>query len=315
MQNLTLSFSNLSDLMQVIPTDDAARTFLETLRWKGAPVCPHCGSQNDNHYKLKTKGEFKGMYKCHEKLCHERFTVTVGTMFEGSHIGLRKWFLALYIFSNHKKGVSSHQLAKDLGITQKSAWFMLSIFRNSLKPSEQPKMEGVVLGDETFIGGKNKNRHANKKIDNAQGRSTKDKTAVFGLLSDGKVATEIVPDTKMATLKPIIKKMVVTGAILVTDEHGGYMDNGTNYQHQVVNHKQGYYATNGFSTNALEGFWSLLKRGIYGIYHQVSPKHLNKYCDEFTYRYNTRKQKDAERFVLVLAKNSQRITYKELISI
>ena len=314
MENLKLSFSNLSELMQVLPTDEAARNFYEALRWNGTPVCPKCGSQSDRHYKLKTKGVFKGMYKCSEKLCHERFTVTVGTMFEGSHIGLRKWFMAMYIFSNHKKGISSHQLARDLGITQTSAWFMLSLLRNTFKPKERPMLEGVIMCDESYFGGKEGNKHKDKKTEGTQGRSTKTKKPVFGLLSDGTVNTEVVKDTKASTLKPIIKDMVTKGSILITDEHNGYSGCNSNYNHVIVNHKRSEYVKDGFSTNALEGFWSLLKRGIYGIYHHTSPKHLQKYCDEFTYRYNTRKAKDAERFVLVLSTADSRMTYRELIA-
>jgi transposase-like protein len=312
MEHLKLSFKNFSDLLQVIPTDNEARMFLEELRWCGTPVCPHCGTQNPEHYKLKVKGEFKGLYKC--KDCKERFTVTVGTMFEGSHIGLRKWFIAMYIFSSHKKGISSLQLGRDLGITQKPAWFMLSIIRNSFKPQGQSKLSGTVQCDESFIGGKEANKHANKKTKDTQGRSTKKKTPVFGLLSDGKVNTEVVTDTKASTLKPIIMEMVETGAIVVTDEWGAYNGLNANFKHEVVKHNEGKYVSNGLSTNGLEGFWSLLKRGIFGIYHQVSPKHLNKYCDEFTYRYNTRTITDSERFVFSLFIAKERMTYKALIA-
>lgn len=312
MEHLKLSFKNFSELLQVIPTDNEARMFLEQLRWNGTPVCPHCGVQNPEHYKLKTKGEFKGLYKC--KDCKERFTITVGTMFEGSHIGLRKWFIAMYLFSSHKKGISSPQLSRDLGITQKSAWFMLSIIRNSFKPKSQDKLCGTVQCDESFIGGKEANKHANKKTKDTQGRSTKTKTPVFGLLSDGKVNTEVVTDTKAKTLKPIIFEMVEKGAIVVTDEWGAYNGLKKDFQHEVVKHKEGNYVSNGLSTNGLEGFWSLLKRGIFGIYHQVSPKHLNKYCDEFTYHYNTRTITDSERFVFSLFNAKERMTYKALIA-
>lgn len=311
MENIKLPFANLVQLTQAIPNDQAARIFLEQIRWNGKPVCPHCGVERENHYKLNTKGVFEGLYRC--KDCRKNFTVTVGTIFEGAHIGLRKWFIAMYLFTAHKKGISSHQLARDLGITQKSAWYMVSLLRNLFK-QKKVKIEGTVILDESFCGGKEGNKHANKKTKDTQGRSTKTKTPVFGLLSDGKVNTEVVKDTKADTLKPIIFDMVKTGAIVVTDEWGAYNGLNKSFQHEVVKHNEGKYVSNGFSTNALEGFWSLLKRGIFGIYHQVSPKHLNKYCDEFTYRYNTRSSTDADRFINVLFNARERITYKELIS-
>jgi len=311
MKNIQTSFKSFSEMLEKLPTDVACREFLEHLKWNGSPICPHCGVQEKGHYQIKPKGVFKGMYKCMD--CRERFTVTVGTMFEGSHIPMRKWFIAIYIFASHKKGISSIQLGKDLGITQKSAWFMLGRLRNSFKEKSKVKFTGTTQGDETFVGGKNKNRHAHKKVKDSQGRSCKDKTPVFGLLSDGQVSTAVVPDTKAKTLKPIIHAMVEQGAIMVTDEWGAYNGLSKDYQHEVVKHNSGEYVKNNFHTNSLEGFWSLLKRGIFGIYHSVTAKHLNQYCDEFSYRYNTRNISDSSRFTLSLVNAEERLTYKQLI--
>jgi len=312
MKKQITQFKSFAQMLDVLNTDEACRMFLENLRWTGEPVCPHCGTQNKEHYKLNVKGEFKGQYKC--KDCRERFTVTVGTMFEGSHISLRKWFIAIYIFSSHKKGISSHQLSRDLGITQKSAWFMLGRLRHSFQVKTSVKFTGVTEADETFMGGKNKNRHADKKVELSQGRSLKDKTPVFGLLNDGKVSTGVVSDTKAKTLRPIIEAMVQKGEIIVTDEWRGYAKLSPEYKHEVVNHKEEKYVTDsGLSTNSLEGFWALLKRGIYGIYHQVSAKHLNQYCDEFAYRYNTRDTSDSDRFNLSVINATERLTYNALI--
>jgi transposase-like protein len=313
MKKQVTQFKSFAQMLDVLNTDDVCREFLENIRWAGTPVCPHCGTQNKEHYKLNVKGEFKGQYKC--KDCRERFTVTVGTMFEGSHISLRKWFIAIYIFSSHKKGISSHQLAKDLGITQKSAWFMLGRLRNSFQVKTTKQFTGVTEADETFMGGKNKNRHADKKVEFSQGRSVKDKTPVFGLLNEGKVTTGVVTDTKAKTLRPIIEEMVKKGEIIVTDEWNGYKGLSPEYKHEVVKHNEERYVTDsGLSTNSLEGFWALLKRGIYGIYHQVSAKHLNKYCDEFAYRYNTRETNDSDRFNLSVVNATERLTYKALTS-
>ena len=310
-QEIVSPFKSFSQMLEVLLTDESCRLFLEEIRWEGEPVCPHCGVKDKEHYQLKVKGHFKGMYKC--RSCRERFTVTVKTMFEGSHISLRKWFIAMYIFSSHKKGISSLQLGRDLGITQKSAWFMLGRIRNSFKTKSNIKFSGTTQGDETFVGGKNKNRHAHKKIKDSQGRSVKDKTPVLGLLNDGQVSTTVVPDTKATTLKPIIASLVERGSIMVADERLGYTGLAKDYQHEVLKHNAGEYVTNGFHTNSIEGFWSLLKRGIFGIYHQVSPKHLNRHCDEFTYRYNTRKISDGNRFTLSLVHAEERLMYKTLI--
>lgn len=307
------TFKSFSEMLKVLPNETSCRNYLELLLWNGQPVCPHCGSKNESHYRLNTKGEFKGLYKC--KDCREMFTVTVGTIFEGSHIDLRKWFIAVYIFSSHKKGISSHQLARDLGITQKTAWFMLGRIRYAFQvKSLKTKMDGVIQADESFVGGKNKNRHADKKVKESQGRSVKDKTPVLGMIQPGgQVRLEVVPDTKASTLKPVIQKMVADGSIVVTDEWHGYKGLSTQYSHVVINHKENEYVRGAFHTNSIENFWSLLKRGIYGIYHQVSPKHLYRYCDEFAYRFNSRKSSSTERFDVSLKNVQGRLTYNELI--
>lgn len=308
-----IKLNSFVDMLTALPDEKSCREYLEQKVWGGTPICPHCGTVDKAHYKLKSKGEFKGLYKC--KSCRERFTVTIGTMFEGSHLPLRKWFIAIYIFSLHKKGVSSHQLASDLGITQKSAWFMLSRIRQAFAPKKKAKIDGAVSCDETFIGGKNKNRHADKKVMESQGRSVKDKTPVFGMKHiGGDIHTRVVPDTKATTLKPIIEEMMQEGSIVVSDEWLGYSNLSKNYNHVVINHRENEYVRGGFTTNNVENFWSLLKRGIYGIYHQVSPKHLDKYCDEFSFRFNARNATTNEKFDYSLI-NSTKLTYRDLISI
>ncbi|RYE54482.1 MAG: IS1595 family transposase [Sphingobacteriales bacterium] len=311
--NRIFQFKSFSEMLKILPDETSCRNYLEAMIWEGVPACPHCACKNESHYKLKTKSVFKGMYKC--KDCRQRFTVPVGTIFEGSHIDLRKWFIAIYIYTSHKKGISSHQLARDLGITQKSAWFMFGRIRFAFQAKTvSPKLDGVVQADESFIGGKNKNRHADKKIPESQGRSVKDKTPVFGVIqTGGKVHLTVVPDTKASTLKPIIQNLVREGAIVVTDEWNGYSGLSKDRPLVVINHKENEYVRGAFHTNSIENFWSLLKWGIYGIYHQVSPKHLHRYCDEFAYRFNSRKLNSTERFDVSLRNVSGRITYKELI--
>lgn len=312
MKDFQTQFSSFAQMLEILSTENDCREFLEQIRWGKSPICPHCGSQSKEHYELKQKGEFKGLRKC--KDCRERFTVKVGTMFHGSPISLRKWFIAIYIFSSHKKGISSLQLHRDLGVTQKTAWFMLQRIRNNFSMNTTEKLTGTVEADETFIGGKNKNRHVNKKIEKSQGRSIKDKTPVFGMVNKGKVNTRVVSDTKANTLKPIIDEMVEKGSIVVTDEWKAYKGLIEDYQHKILNHNRGEFVNNSFHTNSIEGFWSLLKRGIFGIYHSTSPKHLNMYCDEFSYRYNTRKITDGERFEMTLANANRRLSYQELIN-
>jgi transposase-like protein len=311
---MNTNFTSFAAMLTALPTDAACREYLELKRWNGTPVCPHCGLIEDKHYRLNVKGEFKGMYKC--KSCKERFTVTLGTMFEGSPIPLRKWFIATYIFASHKKGISSHQLARDLGVTQKTAWFMLHRLRESFTSNEPKVLTGVVSVDETFIGGKNKNRHADKKYDNGQGGSSEDKTIVMGAMSAaGNVVTKIIVDREASTMLPTLEKMVKKGSIVVTDEHRAYYRVKNNYFHISVNHNAGAYVNGAFSTNNIEGFWSLLKRGVIGIYHQVTPKHLQTYCNEFGFRYNSRKITDKERFDMALVRTEGvKLQYNMLIA-
>lgn len=308
----TTVFTSILDLLDILNTDQACREHLEKLRWNGEPICPHCGSQRENHYKLKNKDIFNGLYKC--KDCKRRFTVTVGTMFEGSNVSLRKWFLAIYLFSSHKKGVSSVQLHKHLRVTQKTAWFMLNRIRHTFANKIDFEFDGIVQVDETFVGGLNLNRNKRKKVAKTQGRSLKTKTPVFGMLSDGMVYTEVVTNTKGKTLKPIIRERVKDGSTIVSDGWMGYRGLSREYSHMIIMHNKGIFKQDGYHTNGIEGFWSQLKRGILGIYHYTSPKHLHKYCDEFAYRYNTRHMSDGARFNLSLINADERLRYRELIS-
>ena len=303
-----MKFKSLPHLLNHFKDNETCIAYLEKQRWGGKPICPHCGTDTKPY---KTN---RG-YKCSDKDCRKKFTVTVGTVMENSKIKLNLWFAAIYIATAHKKGISSLQLSRDLGVTQATAWFMLHRIREMLKMNKPELMEGEIQADETFVESKNKNRHQDKKVENSQGRSTKDKTPVFGLMNDGQVTIGVVPDTKAVTLKPIIAEMVQKGAIVVTDEWGAYNGLSEDYQHEVLKHNADEFVNeNGFHTNSIEGFWSLLKRDIFGIYHQVSPKHLNRYCDEFSYRYNTRGAKDNERFSNSLTHTEGRLTYKELTS-
>jgi len=303
-----MEFTTLAQLTEHFADKQTCIDYLTSLRWAGKVTCTFCG--NEKVYELK--GSTK-RFKCAK--CRKQFSAIKGTIFENSPISLQTWFIAVYILTAHKKGISSVQLATDLGVTQKTAWFMAHRIRFALKAkSFDTQLGGTVQVDETFMGGKNKNRHADKKVEASQGRSVKDKTPVLGIVSEeGEVRTQVIANTQAKTIKPIIQQMVKEGSILVTDEWQAYRDLRKNYLHVVVNHKEGKYVNGPYSTNRIEGFWSILKRGVYGIYHQVSAKHLHRYCDEFSFRYNSREVDAMERFEASIQDVHQcRLTYHQL---
>ncbi len=303
-----MQFKNLKDLLLAFPTEQKCRDFIAKKMWGDSPICPFCNGTKI--YSIENGKRFK----CGNKTCYKKFSITVGTIFENTKIPLTTWFAAMYLVSAHKKGISSMQLSRDLGISQKTAWFLIHRIREMFLNKAPHLLRKVVEADETLVGGKNKNRHAHKKVPHSQGRSHQDKTSVFGLAQrGGYVTTFVVPDTKAGTLYPLIKQMLHNNSVLITDEWLGYNTVKQGFPHVVINHQQGEYARGAFDTNTIEGFWSLLKRGIYGTYHQVSPKHLQRYCDEFGFRYNTRKIKDNVRFEKSFDyAKGRRLKYKDL---
>jgi hypothetical protein len=294
-----------------MPDEKACRDYLIKERWNGVPVCPYC-SYADKHYVIEGGKRFK----CGSKACHKKFSVTIGTIFEASNIPLTKWLMAIYITSSHKKGISSYQLGKDIGICQKSAWFILHRIRHAFgSGNDNIKLDVEVQADETFIGGRNINRHKSKKHIDETGKEYDIKAPVMGVIeTGGKVKTRAVnaPTKKNAT--DFLEDNTVKGITLVTDSSSIYQKIGQKFNHVIINHSNGEYKVNGFHTNGMENYWSVLKRGIYGIYHQVSQKHLQAYCDEFSYRFNSRKMKDCDRFAVSISKIEGRLTYKTLVS-
>ena len=301
---ITQDFNSILQLFEAFPTEQSCIDHLEKLRW-GGYVVSHFDSTSkvykckDNKYRCKNTGKY--------------FNVKTNTLFDNTKIPLRKWFAAIWLVTCHKKGVSSLQLSRDLDITQKSAWFMLQRIRNCFGIENNNDLSNTVELDETYVGGKNKNRHNDKKIENSQGRSVKDKTPVFGMIErKGKLNAKVFTDTKCETLTKEVVKFV-KDTLVYTDEWWGYNSIKKLIKHSIVNHKCKEYVRGDVYTNTIEGFWSLLKRGIIGIYHFISKQHLQRYVDEFVFRYNTRNYSSCGRFNLLLQNTEHRLTYNELI--
>ncbi len=322
LQNKDMAFKNLIEVITYFADKTVATEFLIKARWHGKITCPHCKSENVNRLNGKTPA-----FKCYG--CRQLFSATKGTIFENSPIHLQKWFAAIYLITSHKKGISSHQIAKDISVTQKSAWFMLQRIRFAQQSGTFEFNAGsTVQVDETFIGGKEKNKHQSRIARNERknilagnntvkfsGRSLGVKTPVVGMIATGgMVVAKVVKDTKSGSLIPFITENVAKGATIVTDEWAAYVSLRKDYNHESVKHRLGEYVRGPFHTNGIENFWSIFKRGIIGIYHHVSSKHLDKYVDEFEFRFNTRLNGEAERFEKLVSLCNRRLTYNELIA-
>ncbi len=300
---------NLIELAQHFSNEDAAREYIEKLRWPDGPVCPHCGVVN-NAYRLTPKPSKKdthvrnGVWKCGG--CREQFTVTVGTIFEDSHIPLSKWLLAYNLLCSSKKGMSAHQLHRMLKVTYRSAWFMAHRIRYTM--TQEPlssKLDGIVEIDETWIGQKmRRGRTKEEKDANRRNKNQNNASVVSVLQRNGNVYSRHVQNVTAANLKPMIDAMVHPEARVMTDSStvlkGLLMDR----QHDQVNHTKNEYVRyeDGvcITTNSVEGYFGLLKRGINGVYHHVGQQHLHRYLTEFDYRYNSRKETDSMRTVHAL---------------
>lgn len=299
-------FNSLIEMTTAIPDEDAAIAHFTSVRWTNGAFCPHCGSTKVYHFSDNRT------HKCGD--CRQRFSIKVGTIFEDSKVPLRKWLMAIWLLTSHKKGVASTQLAKDIAVTQKTAWFMLHRLRQaaSTKSFNAP-LDGEVEVDETFVGGKAKNKHAK---DRSGARGTAGKEVVVGALQrGGEVVARVVKGTDAKALEGFVRETVSPKAdLLATDEHASYAALGKDFTHKFVRHSKGEYVVGNVHTNGIEGFWSQLKRQIIGIHHWVSAKHLNRYVTEASWRYNRRKVGEGSRVDALIANAAGRLTYKALIA-
>lgn len=291
--------------------EDTAVEFVASLRWpEGQQVCPRCGVI-DEHYYLKTRR----IWKC--RACMKQFSIKLGTIFEDSPISLSKWLPAMWLLANCKNGISSYELARALGVTQKTAWFMLHRIRLAMQSDDFGKIDGEVEVDETYIGGKARNMHYSKRKRVIKGTGPMSKVAVMGLLErhgpDGsKVRTRILKTTRRPELHGHIRNAVEPGATVYTDKLRSYNGLDAHYVHQVIDHAE-CYAKGAIHTNGLENFWSLVKRSIGGTYVSVEPFHLFRYLDEHVFRFNSRKETDLKRFLRVAHSiMDKRVTYAVL---
>jgi transposase-like protein len=301
----------LVEAIRYFADPDVCLSFVAGLRWPHGPVCPECGGVEPSF--LKTRR----IWKC--KACKKQFSVKVGTIFEDSPIGLDKWLPALWMVVNCKNGVSSYEIARALGVTQKTGWFMAHRIRLAMQTGTFHKMAGEVEVDETFIGGAARFMHKDKRAKRITGTGSIGKAAVMGLLErhgpDGHsvVKVKMVPTVRRKALLPEVQEHVAPGAEVFTDALRSYSGLASDYMHKVIDHAE-TYAEGKIHTNGLENFWSLLKRGIKGTYVSVDPFHLFRYLDEQAYRFNNRKVHDGLRFLKAAhGIIGKRIMYRELV--
>ncbi len=290
-------------------TESEARDYFESIRWPNGPVCPHCDSNNCT--RIESESARAGLIQCND--CREQFTVTVNSILEDTHIPLQKWVMAFHLLCSSKKGISALQLQRQLGLgSYRTAWHMAHRIRHAMKGEtpDGPTLTGIVEVDETYVGGKPRKDGTKHK----RGRGTKKVPVVALVERDGRSIVKPIDSVSGATLKQAIRENVKPESTICTDEHPSYRGIGDEFAggHGVVCHKRGEYARDGISTNSCESFFALLKRGVMGSFHHVSKRHLQRYCDEFSFRWDHRKIEDAERTAQAVKQaEGKRLQYKE----
>lgn len=302
-----LEFKTLTDFTDYFKDEKTCLAHFTASRFQNGEVCPHC--QHDKIY-LCANGK---RYHCSK--CKQDFTIRTNTVFGESKLPLRKWYMAVYLLATTSKGISSVQLAKHLGVTQKTAWFMAHRIRAAKTQSTTP-LSGEIEVDETYVGGRETNKHAHKRVKNACGRSVKSKTPIIGMVQrGGEIRACVAERVNAPTVESKILNQVVEGSRVITDDFWGYSRVSKKFIHNVINHGRREYARGDIHTNTIESFWALFKRGYHGVYHQMSKKHMQRYIDEFTFRFNRRASEMQGVFINVVNKVVQtpHLGYKELI--
>jgi len=307
------TFQTLPQLFAAFPTEQSAVDYFTAIRWAAGQFCPLCGCMDEAKIGRLSKGGVPtNQYKCYD--CRQKFSIRVGTIFQDTKLPLRTWFAAIWMITNHPKGIASTTLATDLGITQKSAWFVLHRLRHAARTdSFNRQLSGEVAADETYLGGKDRNRHLK---DRGGRQGPKGKTMVMGIVEkDGEVRAGVLESSAGYMLQDVIREHVEPGAVVVTDEHYGYRGLAKDYDHRTVKHRAGQYvAKDGSTTNAVESLWSLFKRQYHGTHHWISPKHLDAYLCEMTFRQNRRGVDRGQRVTDLLAGTEGPLPYKVLIA-